>query len=160
MHVVDATGRLDERHNPVSYVSLFSTTPGNLNKEVEQIDESFVCGRDKTVDFVTFSVKYGCWTYNDTTSGWSEADIPTMHVDSDAKENGRVTQVSIDTKDSVRWVLAINTEEIEDFKLKGNQVFFVNNHIYSFSLYEPCLLIICSYKIFIYFDVSETKWHR
>ncbi|XP_058749744.1 uncharacterized protein LOC131622723 [Vicia villosa] len=117
VHVVDATGKLDERHTPVSYVSLFSTTPGNLNKEVEQINENFVCGKDKPVDFVTFSVKYGCRTYNDITSGWSEADIPTIHVENDAKENGRITQVSINTKDSIRWVLAINTEEIEDFKL-------------------------------------------
>ncbi|PNX58768.1 endoplasmic reticulum metallopeptidase 1-like protein, partial [Trifolium pratense] len=116
VHVVDATGKLDERHDTVSYVSLFSTTPGNLNKEVEQINENFVCGKDKPIDFVTFSVKYGCWTYNDTMSGWSEADIPTIHVKSDTKENERITQVSIDTKESVRWVLAINTKEIEDFK--------------------------------------------
>jgi hypothetical protein len=116
---VDATGKLDERDATVSYVSLFSTTPGNLNKEVEQIDENFVCGKDKPIDFVTFSVKYGCRTYNDTTSGWSEADIPTMHVESDTKENERITQVSINTKESVRWVLAINTKEIEDFKLTG-----------------------------------------
>lgn len=117
VHVVDATGKLDEKHTPVSYVSLFSNTPGNLNKEVEQINESFVCGKDKPIDFVTFSVKYGCRTYNNTVSGWSEADIPTMHVESDAKENGRITQVSINTKDSLRWVLAINTEEIVDFTL-------------------------------------------
>lgn len=119
VHVVDATGKLDERYTPVSYVSLFSTTPGNLNKEVELINESFECGKDKPVDFVTFSVKYGCRTSNDITSGWSEADIPTIHVENDAKENGRITQVSINTKDSIRWVLAINTEEIEDFKLTG-----------------------------------------
>ncbi|ESW15697.1 hypothetical protein PHAVU_007G094700 [Phaseolus vulgaris] len=118
VHVVDATGKPDEGQNPKSYLSLFSTTPGNLNKEVEQINESFVCGRDKTVDFVTFLVKYGCWTYNDTINGWSEMDIPTMHVLSDAKGNGRITEVSIDTKGSIRWVLAINTEEIEDFELK------------------------------------------
>ncbi|TKY51584.1 Endoplasmic reticulum metallopeptidase 1 [Spatholobus suberectus] len=118
VHVVDATGKVDEGQNPISYVSLFSTTPGNLNKEAEQINEGFVCGKDKTVDFVTFSVNYGCWTYNDTPTGWSETDIPTMHVDSDAQENGRITQVSINTKGSFRWALAINTEEIEDFKFK------------------------------------------
>lgn len=121
---MDATGKPDEGQNPVSYVSLFSTTPGKLNKEVEQIDEGFVCGKDETVDLVTFSVKYGCRTYNDATSGWSESDIPAMHADSDAKGNERITQVSINTKGSVRWVLAINTEEIEDFELKGTQVFF------------------------------------
>lgn len=124
---MDATGRLNVGHDPVSYVSLFSTTPGNLNVEVEQINENFVCGKDKTVDFVTFSVKYGCLAYNDTMSGWSETDIPTIHVESDTKENGRITQVSINTKESVRWVLAINTEEIEDFELKGTKFIFVKH---------------------------------
>ncbi|XP_047182011.1 endoplasmic reticulum metallopeptidase 1 isoform X2 [Vigna umbellata] len=118
VHVVDATGKPEEGQNLKSYLSLFSTTPGNLNKEVQEINESFVCGRDKTVDFVTFLVKYGCWAYNDTVSGWSEMDIPTMHVLGDAEGNGRITEVSIDTKGSIRWVLAINTEEIEDFELK------------------------------------------
>lgn len=118
VHVVDATGKVEEGQNPMSYVSLFSYTPGNLIKEVEQINEGFVCGKDKTVDFVTFSVKYGCWTYDDTTNGWSETDIPIMHVYSDAKGNRRITQVSINTKGSIRWALAINTEEIEDFEFK------------------------------------------
>ncbi|KAF1880443.1 hypothetical protein Lal_00011501 [Lupinus albus] len=126
VHVVDATGRPDEGLDPVSYVSLFSTTPGNLNKEIEQINEGFVCGRDKTVDFVTFSVKYGCWTYNDSRSGRSESDIPTIQFDSDAKENGRITQVSINTKGSVPWALAINTQEIEDFEFIHKLFLFVN----------------------------------
>ena len=128
------TGKLDQGQNPISYVSLFSNTPGNLNKEVKQIDEGFVCGRDKTVDFVTFSVKYGCWTYNDTTNDWTEMDIPTMNVVSDAKGNGRITQVSINTKGSIRWVLAINIEEIEDFEFKG-----------TFFLMHICSFPICSY---------------
>ncbi|KAK7379758.1 hypothetical protein VNO78_34276 [Psophocarpus tetragonolobus] len=118
VHVVDTTGKLDEGQSPMSYVSLFSTTPGNLDKEVEQINEGFICGRDKTIDFVTFSVKYGCWNYNNTTNGWTEMDIPTMQVVNDAIGNGRITQVSINTKGSIRWVLAINTEEIEDFKFE------------------------------------------
>ncbi|GAV73091.1 Peptidase_M28 domain-containing protein [Cephalotus follicularis] len=119
VHIVDTSGRNGERHYS-SYVSLFSTTPGKLTKEVEQIKEGFVCGRDKVIDFVTFSVKYGCLTYDDAQDGWSESDIPTMHVDRDAKGDERITHVLIDTKDSVRWSLAINTEEIEDFTLKGD----------------------------------------
>ncbi|XP_028782122.1 endoplasmic reticulum metallopeptidase 1 [Neltuma alba] len=121
VHVVDATGNFAEGKQNISYVSLFSTTPGKLMKEVEQIQEGFVCGRDKEVDFVTFSVKYGCWTYNDTEGGWSESEIPKLHVDSDAKGDQRATRVSIDTKGSVRWVLAINTEEIEDFKFTDTE---------------------------------------
>ncbi|KAI9124689.1 hypothetical protein K1719_004611 [Acacia pycnantha] len=120
VHVVDATGNFAEgkQQNISSYVSLFSTTPGKLVKEVEQIQEGFACGRDKEVDFVTFSVKYGCLTYNDAESGWSESEIPKLHVDNDAKGEERITRVLIDTKGSVRWVLAINTEEIEDFKFE------------------------------------------
>ncbi|GAU15874.1 hypothetical protein TSUD_40950 [Trifolium subterraneum] len=53
VHVVDATGKLDERHDPVSYVSLFSTTPGNLNKEVEQINESFVCDARSSEELIS-----------------------------------------------------------------------------------------------------------
>lgn len=119
MHVVDASGRYGEKQDPLSYISLFSNTPGKLEKEVEQIKEGFKCGEDKVVDFVTFSVNYGCWTHDDTESGWSESDIPTLHVDSDTKGEERLTRVSIDTKSSTRWSLAINTQEIEDFVLKG-----------------------------------------
>jgi hypothetical protein len=123
VHVVDTTGRFEGKQDTTSYVSLSSVTPGKLNKEVEQIKEGFICGRDKVVDFVTFSVKYGCWTYDDTESGWSKSDIPTFHVNSDTKSSERITQVSLDTKGSIRWVLAINTEEIEDFKFKGTMNF-------------------------------------
>lgn len=119
VHVVDTSGGYGERQDPSSYISLFSNTPGKLTKEVEQIKEGFICGRDKVVDFVTFSVNYGCWTYDDTKGGWSESDIPTLHVGSDTKADERVTQVSIDTKASTRWSLAINTLEIEDFIFKG-----------------------------------------
>lgn len=119
MHVVDTTGGDGENQDPSSYISLFSNTPGKLTKEVEQIKEGFICGRDRVIDFVTFSVKYGCWTYDDTKTGWSKSDIPTLHVASDTKGDDRITRVSIDTKVSTRWSLAINTKEIEDFKLTG-----------------------------------------
>ncbi|KAH7520932.1 hypothetical protein FEM48_Zijuj08G0198200 [Ziziphus jujuba var. spinosa] len=114
VHVVDTTGD----QNPSSYVSLFSTTPGKLTKEVDQINEGFVCGRDKVVDFVTFSVKYGCWTYKDTDGGWRESEVPLLHVSGDTKGDERVTQVLIDTKGSTRWTLSINFAEIEDFTFK------------------------------------------
>ncbi|XP_057471267.1 uncharacterized protein LOC130760088 isoform X2 [Actinidia eriantha] len=120
VHVVDTTGIYGENPEPSSYISLFSTTPGKLTKEVEQIGEGFVCSRDKVIDFVTFSVKYGCYTKDGTRSGWSESDIPTLHVESDIKADERVTQISINTKVSTRWSLAINSKEIEDFKLKDN----------------------------------------
>ncbi|KAF7132164.1 hypothetical protein RHSIM_Rhsim09G0151500 [Rhododendron simsii] len=120
VHVVDTTGTYGEKLEPSSYVSLFSTTPGKLTKEIEQIGEGFVCGRDKVLDFVTFSVKYGCWTEDNVEGGWSELDIPTLHVESDTKADDRNTQISIDTKSSIRWSLAINTEQIEDFKLKDS----------------------------------------
>ncbi|KAA8539313.1 hypothetical protein F0562_026005 [Nyssa sinensis] len=119
VHVVDTT-EYGENQEPSSYISLFSTTPGKLTKEVEHIGEGFICGREKVFDFVTFSVQYGCWTQNDAGSGWSKSDIPALHVESDRKGTDRITRVSIDTKVSTRWSLAINTEEIEDFKFKEN----------------------------------------
>lgn len=112
---MDTTGKQD----PSSYVSMFSSTPGKLTKEVEHINEGFICGRDKVVDFVTFSVKYGCWAHNDAELGWSKSELPLLHIDNDTQGNKRTTQVLIDTKSSTRWSLAINFKEIEDFTLKG-----------------------------------------
>ncbi|PRQ58809.1 putative peptidase M28 [Rosa chinensis] len=112
VHVVDTTRSIED---PRSYVSLFSSTPGKLTKEVELINEGFRCGRDQVFDFVTFTVKYGCWTEDDSDSGWSEVDIPIMHVQSDNQGIERTTQVLIDTKGSLRWSLAINMDEIRDF---------------------------------------------
>ncbi|XP_019262309.1 PREDICTED: endoplasmic reticulum metallopeptidase 1 [Nicotiana attenuata] len=119
VHVVDMRGANDKKQEPVSRISLFSTTPGNLIKEVEQIGEGFVCGTDEPLDFVTFSVKYGCWSDKNANIGWHELDIPLIHVENDTKGDNRVTHVSIDTKVSTRWTLGINTDEIEDFQLKG-----------------------------------------
>ncbi|XWS66161.1 hypothetical protein CRYUN_Cryun05aG0176200 [Craigia yunnanensis] len=115
VHVVDTTG-IGEKPN--SFVSLFSITPGKLTKEIDQIKEGFVCGRHKAVDFVTFSVKYGCLTFDETEGGWNESDIPALDVVNDTNGDKRITQVAIDTKRSIRWFLAINTEEIEDFMFK------------------------------------------
>ncbi|GAB2222731.1 hypothetical protein Droror1_Dr00016855 [Drosera rotundifolia] len=118
VHVVDT--RNPEKQEPSSYVSLFSITPGKLEREAEHIKEGFNCGEDKTLDFVTFSVKYGCRSYNDSGSGWSDSDVPTFQINADIISENRVTEVSMDTKVAKRWALAINTEEIEDFKLTGD----------------------------------------
>lgn len=117
MHVVDTTGRFGEKPN--SYISLFSLTPGKFTKEVEEMKEGFVCGRHKAIDYVTFSVKYGCLTYDGTEEGWDESNIPTLDVVKDINGDKRITQVEIDTKRSIRWFLAINTKEIEDFAFNG-----------------------------------------
>ncbi|XAR72115.1 hypothetical protein NMG60_11018634 [Bertholletia excelsa] len=120
VHVVDTTGMHAGMQDPSSYISLFSLTPGRLTSEVDQIGEGFVCGRDKVIDFVTFTVKYGCWTKDDVEEGWSESDIPKMNVESDIKDGDRTTLISIDTRVSTRWSLAINTKVIEDFEFKDN----------------------------------------
>lgn len=120
VHVVDTTGSYGGMPEPDTYISMFSATPGKLTREAEEIGEGFVCGRDKVLDFVTFSVKYGCWTKDDVEGGWDQSDIPMLLLERDTKEGDRITQISIDTKASSRWVLAINTEEIDDFKLKDN----------------------------------------
>ncbi|KAF5192188.1 endoplasmic reticulum metallopeptidase [Thalictrum thalictroides] len=127
VHVVETTGRYGENQSPISYISLFSTTPGKLVKEIEHIrEEGFVCGKSKVIDFVTFTVNYGCWSFDDVQSGWDESDIPIMQVESDMKIDDRITRVSVNTKGSVRWSLAINTEEIEDFKFEENSVELVS----------------------------------
>ncbi|KAK4345465.1 hypothetical protein RND71_035641 [Anisodus tanguticus] len=118
VHVVDMTGANGRKQEPASHIYLFSTTPGNLVKEVEHIGEGFTCGTDKPLDFVTFSVKYGCWSDKNANIGWHESDIPLIRVENDTKGDNRVTHVSIDTKVSTRWTLGINADEVEDFQLK------------------------------------------
>ncbi|XP_074294566.1 uncharacterized protein LOC141622432 isoform X2 [Silene latifolia] len=118
VHVVDTTESNGKVKDYTSYVSLFSFTPGNLEKEVQQINESFECGRQKPVDFVTFSMKYGCWTSNDFESGWNPSEIPALKIKHDSKVDERVTEVSIDTKGSTRWSLAVNTDLIADFEFR------------------------------------------
>ncbi|KAI4382731.1 hypothetical protein MLD38_008656 [Melastoma candidum] len=119
VHVVDVTSS-DQAQNPSSYVALFSNTPGKLTREADHMKEGFICGRDKEVDFVSFSVKYGCYAEDSTEDGWSETDVPSMSVTDDIQGDDRTTKVSIDTKSSIRWVLAINTEHVEDFKFEGD----------------------------------------
>lgn len=121
VHVVESSGEDDGGANPASYVSLFSATPGGLEKEVEAMkSEEFSCGRSRVLDLVTFRVEYGCWSSKDSREGWSDGDVPLLRVESDTvADDARVTRVSIDTRTSTRWTLAINTEEIEDFRLGG-----------------------------------------
>ncbi|CAN8275017.1 unnamed protein product [Cochlearia groenlandica] len=110
VHVVDTSGK-----DQVSFISLFSNTPGNLNLEAEQIGEGFKCGREHTVDFVSFEAKYSCVSKKDADVGWDKRDIPVMRVIND-KEG--VKSVSIDTGGSSRWTLGIDMDEIEDFTLQ------------------------------------------
>jgi hypothetical protein len=121
VHVVDTAESYIKAQGPSSYISLYSNTPGKLTREVETLkDEEFFCGRNKTIDFVTFSVNYGCWSYLDGQSGWTKSEIPTIQVESDSKTDVRETIVSIDTKSATRWALAINMEEVDDFRLYGS----------------------------------------
>ena len=133
------TGRFGEKPN--SFVALFSGTPGKLDKEIDQINEGFVCGHEVS-DYVTFSVKYGCLTFDGTEGGWDESDIPALHVVNDTNGDKRITQVAIDTKRSIRWFLAINTEEIEDFTFKGIMIFVYACHSSYISHWYAC---ICSF---------------
>lgn len=121
VHVVEAPGRYDNNQDPLSYISLFSTTPGKLTDEAMNLkDEEFSCGTNRSVDFVGFTVKYGCFSFKDSGYGWSKSDIPTIHVESDSTSGDRQTRVLIDTAHSIRWTLAINTEEISDFTFEAN----------------------------------------
>ncbi|KAL5716950.1 hypothetical protein ACHQM5_010049 [Ranunculus cassubicifolius] len=118
VHVVDTRGA---SQTPLSYVSLFSTTPGKLDKEAEHLrEEGFVCG-NLVLDLVTFTVKYDCRSGgDDVETGWAESDIPKLQVETDDNDDAsRVTHVLMNTKMSTRWSLAINTDEIHDFMLQG-----------------------------------------
>jgi len=126
VHVVETAGRYDENQDSFSYVSFFSTTPGKLTKEVENfMGEEFACGTNKSIDFVGFTMKYGCLSYKDSGDGWSESEIPMLHVERDSVSGVRQTRVLIDTKHSTRWTLAINTKEISDFTFEGDKHFYL-----------------------------------
>lgn len=121
VHVVETKGNSEESKDASSFVSLFSNTPGKLIEEVKNLnDEELTCGWNKTVDFVSFTVKYGCWTSKHSESGWSISDIPVVRVEQDSTASGfRTTRVFVDTKSSTRWSLAIDKEEISDFTFEG-----------------------------------------
>lgn len=124
VHVVKTKGN-SENQDASSFISLSSLTPGKLTEEVKNLkDEEFTCGWNKTIDFVSFTVKYGCWSSKDSRSGWSKSDIPIVHVEHDSIASGaRKTRIFIDTKFSKRWSLAINREEIRDFTFEGKEQF-------------------------------------
>ncbi|KAK8951148.1 hypothetical protein KSP39_PZI004709 [Platanthera zijinensis] len=119
VHVVETNGSFAHSENPSSYVSLFSYTPGKLLEESKNLkDEGFDCGRETVVDFVSFTMKYGCLSFKDTDAGWSKLDIPSLDVERDSSVGSRMTRVLINTKHSKRWSLAINTELISDFSIE------------------------------------------
>ncbi|TVU15179.1 hypothetical protein EJB05_38715 [Eragrostis curvula] len=120
VHVVDTTRINDANTEPLSYISLFSNTPGKLTKELVHLgDEEFSCGRNTTIDFVTFTMKYGCLSYKESNTGWSKSEVPVLLVESDSVTDGvRQTVISVDTRSSTRWSLGINKQEIDDFTVR------------------------------------------
>ncbi|KAL5216027.1 hypothetical protein ABZP36_007428 [Zizania latifolia] len=120
VHVVDATAVNTGNTEPLSYISLFSNTPGKLTKELVDLkDEDFSCGRSKTIDFVTFTMKYGCLSYEGSNTGWSKSEVPVLSLENDSvTDDVRRTVISVDTKSSTRWALAINKHEIDDFTVQ------------------------------------------
>ncbi|WOL04268.1 hypothetical protein Cni_G12989 [Canna indica] len=122
VHVVEKKGSFDENQEASSFISLFSYTPGKLIEEVKNLkEEGFTCGWNKTVDFVSFTVKYGCWSSKVSESEWSNSDFPILHVEQDSVTSEfRVTRVFMDTKVSKRWSLAINREQIRDFRFEAD----------------------------------------
>ncbi|KAG0447120.1 hypothetical protein HPP92_028503, partial [Vanilla planifolia] len=96
VHVVDTNGNYALNREPTSYVSLYSSTP----------------------DFITFTVTYGCLSFKDTDAGWSKLEIPSLGIESDLINGSRITRVLVDTKNSKRWALAINTNLVCDFSFE------------------------------------------
>ncbi|XP_078427895.1 Zn-dependent exopeptidases superfamily protein [Wolffia australiana] len=115
VHVVESDGG-----DPATFVTLFSTTPGRLEREVKGFEgEDFACGRSRRLDFVTFHVDYACSSSTDSQQGWTRTEIPSLRVLADAVVDGvRSTRVSIDTKLSTRWSLAVNSHVVEDFTFR------------------------------------------
>lgn len=52
-------------------------------------------------------------------SGSKESDVPSFDVESDLINEGheRIRKVQVGTKISNRWVLGVNTDEVEDFQI-------------------------------------------
>ncbi|CAH9055150.1 unnamed protein product [Cuscuta epithymum] len=117
VQVINATG-----NSTMSHISLFSSTPGNLDVEAENLGEGFVCGRDRSFDFVTFKVKYSCWTNPNAEHSLKRSQIPELrHVTSDIQGDTKTSVVNINTSTSSRWCLSINTDEVEDFQLEDGE---------------------------------------
>ncbi|KAH9288162.1 hypothetical protein KI387_032279, partial [Taxus chinensis] len=120
VHVVETPSQGENHSQSESYISISSLTPGKLTKEMKYLnDENFICERGKPIDFVTYSVDYGCVSSVDISNGWSERDQPVIQVQSDnVVEGQRETVLFLDTKISIRWTMKINSVQIKGFKLE------------------------------------------
>lgn len=122
VHVVEV-GTIDGVQSPLSsYVTLCSLTPGKLIRESAFLkDEGFSCGKMEGLDMVTHNVKYGCSVSTDDEEDDEEyfTHFPKLYVSDDKLVNDeRVTSVFMYTAEAHRWVLAINTTEVNSFQLE------------------------------------------
>ncbi|CAM6082858.1 unnamed protein product [Calypogeia fissa] len=117
VHVIDTTGPDGLSENPHNYISMFSFTPGKLEKEMSELnDKNFICGQS-SIDFVSFKVHYGCMKPVNGDEDLSGSQ-PVMQTEKDTFDGGqRVTSVRLSSGAAHRWNLAINTTAIEAFKL-------------------------------------------
>lgn len=120
VHVIDTDGgQGGGSGTPHSFLSLSSVTMGNLNHEASLIaDKELVCGRNMSLDFATYEVKYGCQKpLLMDESLWN--DRPSLVISRDDMGPVRETTVVLNAGKAHRWYMAINSNEISGFRLEG-----------------------------------------
>lgn len=120
VHVINTDGgQWDGSGSPHSFLSLSSVTMGNLNHEASLIgDKELVCGRNASLDFATYEVKYGCQKpLPMDESLWN--DRPSLVVSRESIGPVRETTVEFNAGKAHRWYMAINSNEVSDFWLKA-----------------------------------------
>ena len=118
VHVIDTDGQ-GGGSSSRSFLSLSSVTMGNLKEEAKHMgDADLVCSRNRTLDFATHTVKYGCLKpvpLDETL--WMRR--PSLVVVKDAEGPPRVTTVRLDSGTSRRWFLAISSNKVAKLQLEA-----------------------------------------
>ena len=119
VHIIDTDLAKGDADHSQSYISLSSVTMGNLNREVELMgDKDLVCGRSDGPDFANYVVKYGCQKQVSVDESLWKAR-PILTVVRDERDEQRKTTLQLNTGDSLRWFLAINSDKVEAFMLEA-----------------------------------------
>ncbi|KAG0609983.1 hypothetical protein M758_7G029700 [Ceratodon purpureus] len=116
VHVIDTDG---QEGGGRSFLSLASVTMGNLKEEAKHMgDADLVCGRNSTLDFATYTVKYGCQKPVPLDEGlWLRR--PSLVVIKDEEGPPRVTTVRLEAGMARRWFLAISSNKVERLQLEA-----------------------------------------
>jgi hypothetical protein len=119
VHVIDTDGQEGGGSDSRSFLSLASVTMGNLKEEAKHMgDVDLVCSRNSTLDFATYTVKYGCQKPVPLDENlWLRR--PSLVVVKDEEGPPRVTTVRLDAGMSRRWFLAISSNKVARLQLEA-----------------------------------------